>query len=224
MTSEDGMSSENQNRSYPPRLVRYLIAVVAISVPVAAGAVFSVASSTPTRDTLIGIALFTLASIVAELKPVPLDEQSTRSVSLAFVFLLATQVLFGWDYAVLAAITAMAVSQAYERVEWRRSVFHISVYALSAFASALPGFILGWDTEELAPTDHSHVTLLVFAGGVVFLAANVFLIANAVSLATGSRVRPLLEDYVRHAGPAFAIMAFIAALAASLWRISAPLE
>ena len=64
----------------------------------------------------------------------------------------------------------------------------------------------------------------MFAGGVVFLAVNVILIANAVSLATGSRVRPLLEDYVRHAGPAFAIMAFIAALAASLWRISAPLE
>ena len=68
------------------------------------------------------------------------------------------------------------------------------------------------------------MTVLVFAGGIVFLAVNVILIANAVSLATGSRVRPLLEDYVRHAGPAFAIMAFIAALAASLWRISAPLE
>jgi diguanylate cyclase (GGDEF)-like protein/putative nucleotidyltransferase with HDIG domain len=218
------MSSEAQHRSYPPRLVRYLIAVVAISVPVAAGAVISVATSTPTRDTLIGIALFTLASIVAELKPVPLDEQSTRSVSLAFVFLLAAQVLFGWDYAVLAAIAAMAVSQAYERVEWRRSVFNISVYALSAFLSAFPGFFLGWDSRELSPTDHGHVTVLVFAGGVVFLGVNVFLIANAVSLATGSRVRPLLEDYVRHAGPAFAIMAFIAALAASLWRISAPLE
>jgi len=34
----------------------------------------------------------------------------------------------------------------------------------------------------------------------------------------------MLDDYVRHSGPAFAIMAFIAALATSLWMINPRLE
>ena len=35
---------------------------------------------------------------------------------------------------------------------------------------------------------------------------------------------PLIEDYVRHSGPAFGIMAFIAALATSLWLVNPLLE
>ena len=46
---------------------------------------------------LVGVLLFAAASICAELNPVPLDESASRSVSLAFIFLLASQVLFGWE-------------------------------------------------------------------------------------------------------------------------------
>ncbi|HEV8154744.1 MAG TPA: diguanylate cyclase, partial [Gaiellales bacterium] len=49
-------------------------------------------------------------------------------------------------------------------------------------------------------------------------------VATAVSLYTGISMREMLEDYVRHSGPAFAIMAFIAALATSLWMINPRLE
>ena len=53
---------------------------------------------------------------------------------------------------------------------------------------------------------------------------NVVTVAIAVSLYTGEPLRAMLEDYVRHSGPAFGIMAFIAALATSLWMINPLLE
>jgi len=51
-----------------------------------------------------------------------------------------------------------------------------------------------------------------------FVLTNVVLVAIVVALAQGVTVRSMLDDYVRHAGLAFAIMAFIAALATALWR------
>jgi diguanylate cyclase (GGDEF)-like protein/putative nucleotidyltransferase with HDIG domain len=209
---------------YPPRLRRYTTAIIALSVPVVAGALASAITSRHDTRLAIGVAVFALAAILAETKPVPLDEQGTRSVSLAFVFLLAGQVLFGWQYAVLVAVLAMGLSQALERLPLRRSVFNASVYAISAFASAAPAFVLGWKGGDLAAQDTTRLTMLVFAAGATFVLTNVALVAGAVALAEGVPMRVMLDDYVRHAGPAFAIMAFISALATALWQISATLE
>ena len=108
--------------TYPPRLLRYTTAVVAISVPLVVAAVDSIVQGSIGTGALVGVLLFAIASIVAELNPVPLDETASRSVSLAFIFLLASQVLFGWQYAVIAAIATMGVSQAIERIDRRRAV------------------------------------------------------------------------------------------------------
>jgi diguanylate cyclase (GGDEF)-like protein/putative nucleotidyltransferase with HDIG domain len=210
--------------SYPPRLRRYTSAIIALSVPIAAGAILHAIAARHDARLALGVAVFTLAAILAETKPVPLDERGTRSVSLAFVFLLAGQVLFGWQYAVLAAVLAMSISQALERLPLRRAAFNVSAYAISAFVSAGPGFVLGWKGGDLATADTTRLTVLVFVAGACFVLANVALVAGAVALAESVPIREMLDDYVRHAGPAFAIMAFISALATALWQISATLE
>jgi diguanylate cyclase (GGDEF)-like protein/putative nucleotidyltransferase with HDIG domain len=210
--------------TYPPRLRRYTTAIIAASVPVVAGAVVSAATAPHDGSLALGVAVFALAATLAESKPVPLDEQGTRSVSLAFVFLLAGQVLFGWQYAVLAAVIAMTTSQTVERLPLRRAAFNVAVYALAAFASAAPAFLLGLHGGQLATGDPTRLTALVFAAGGAFVLTNVVLIAAAVALVQGAPLRTMLDDYVRHAGPAFAIMAFISALATALWQISATLE
>src|SRR4029078_6295396 len=138
-------------------------------------------------------------------------ETASRSVSLAFIFLLASQVLFGWQYAVIAAIETMGVSQASERSDRRRASFNTSVYVLATFLSAVPAFLLGWDGALLTSADAGELTILVVLGGACFLFPNIILIAIVVALARGTSVRAMLDDYVRHAGPAFAIMCFIAA-------------
>jgi diguanylate cyclase (GGDEF)-like protein len=204
--------------------LRYTTAVVAISVPVAVAAVVSIAQGSIGTGALVGVLLFAIASVVAELNPVPLDETASRSVSLAFIFLLASQVLFGWQYAVIASIATMGVSQAIERIDRRRAGFNTSVYVLATFLSAVPGFLLGWDGAALTAADAGQLTILVILGGAVFLFTNIILIAIVVALARAASVRAMLDDYVRHAGPAFAIMCFIAALATALWKVLPQLE
>jgi diguanylate cyclase (GGDEF)-like protein len=210
--------------SYPPKLRRYTNAVIAVSVPVAVAAVLEIARATSTPGVLVGVLLFAAAAISAELNPVPLDETASRSVTLSFIFLLASQVLFGWEYAVLASIATMGISQAIERIDLRRAAFNTSVYVLSTFLSAAPGFLLGWDGTTLTADDAGQLTILVILGGAVFLFTNIILIAIVVALARSTSVRAMLDDYVRYAGPAFAIMCLIAALAVALWKVLPQLE
>ncbi|MDX6524130.1 MAG: hypothetical protein QOI17_1643 [Gaiellales bacterium] len=211
----------NSSHTYPPRLLRFVIATVAVTTPVAVGAVLHIAAHPPNLGTAVGVALFFVAALAAEYKPVPLDESGGRTVSLAFVFLLSTQFLFGWQFAVLAAIISMVIVQTHDRQPPLRTAFNASSCGLSAFLSAAPGFVLGW---TVSPQNAEGLTLLVFLGGAAYVLTNVVTVAIAVSMYTGVSIREMLDDYVRHSGPAFAIMAFIAALATSLWMINPRLE
>src|SRR6476646_9613089 len=98
--------------------------MLALTTPVAVGAVLKIASAPPDAGTAVGVALFFVAALAAEYKPVPLDEQGGRTVSLAFVFLLSTQFLFGWQYAVLGAIVSMVVVQVHNRAPAVRTMFN----------------------------------------------------------------------------------------------------
>jgi hypothetical protein len=129
---------------------------------------------------------------------VPLDEQGGRTVSLAFVFLLSTQFLFGWQYAVLGAIVSMVIVQC---TTARAPSAPCSTGLLRAVGVRLgrPGFILGW---TVSPHTRERLTALVFMGGAAYVVTNVITVATAVSLYTGISMREMLEDYVRHSGPA----------------------
>jgi len=115
----------------------------------------------------------------------------------------------------------MAVLQLHDRAQLLRAAFNSSSVGLSAFVSAAPGFALGW---TVSPNNAEGLAALVFMGGAAYVMTNVVTVAIAVSLYTGQSIREMLEDYVRHSGPAFAIMAFIAALATSLWMVNPRLE
>jgi diguanylate cyclase (GGDEF)-like protein/putative nucleotidyltransferase with HDIG domain len=210
--------------TFPPRLLRYVVAVIAVAVPVAVGAILKVADSAPGPATLVGVLVFVAAALAAEFKPVPLDEQGARKVSFAFVFLLASQILFGWQYAVIGALLATAAVEGVERGLSLRGAFNTSASALSVFASALPGFLLGWNGSAIAPGDAAKLTILAFAGGAVYVVTNVSLVAVAVALSQRIPLRDASRGYIRHPGPAFLIMAFISALAVSLWKVDPPLE
>src|SRR6266536_5849725 len=111
------------SQSYSPRLLRYATIVIAVTVPVVVGAILRIASAPPSLPVAAGVLVFWAAALAAEAKPVPLDEQGHRRVSLAFVFLLSAQVLFGWQYAVPAALVAAAVVEVVERGVSLRGAF-----------------------------------------------------------------------------------------------------
>ncbi len=156
--------------------------------------------------------LFLALALLAELKPVPLEEDDLSTVSLAFVFILASVILFGWQEAVLVATVSACIAQVVERKPLERTAFNTAVYALSAFAAALPVFFLGSPTE-----DPVAITVDALLGGAAFVAVNFAFITLAISFHQRIPVLPLLKEEVRLVGPAFTIQAFLAALAAALW-------
>ena len=94
-------------RGYAPRLFGYVIAVIAVATPIVVGAVAAVALDPPGARTAIGVAVFFSLTLLAELNPVPLDEDASRLVSLAFVFIVSAQILFGWPYGVLISAVVL---------------------------------------------------------------------------------------------------------------------
>jgi diguanylate cyclase (GGDEF)-like protein len=207
------MSEQHQPPTgYPPRLRLLIGSAIALAIPVVVGAAVSTALHPLGVAEGLAVLLFLALALLAELKPVPLEEDDLSTVSLAFVFILASVILFGWEEAVLIAAISAFVAQVAERKPLERTAFNTAVYALSAFAAAVPVFYLG-------PPDSDPVTITVEAllGGAMFVAVNFLFISLAISFHQRVPVLALLKEEVRLVGPAFAIQAFLAALAAALW-------
>jgi diguanylate cyclase (GGDEF)-like protein len=199
--------------SYPPRLRWLITGTLVLVVPIVVGAVMAVALDPPDPAQAAAILLFLALALIAELKPVPLEEDDLSTVSVAFVFILSGLILFGWEYSVLIAVVSALVAQLVERRPLPRTAFNTSVYALSAFAAALPVLVLGGDTAD----NPVSVTVSALVGGAAFVVVNVTFISLAISFHENEPLRPLLAGDFRLAGPAFAIQAFLAALATALW-------
>jgi diguanylate cyclase (GGDEF)-like protein len=206
---------EQDPTGYPPRLRTLIASALALSIPVLVGAAVSLALHPPGLAEGLAVLLFLALALLAELKPVPLEEDDLSTVSLAFVFILASVILFGWEEAVLVAAVSACVAQIAEKKPLVRTSFNTAVYALSAFAAAVPVFILG-----PASGDPVTITMEALLGGAAFVAVNFAFISLAISFHQRMPVLPLLKEEIRLVGPAFAIQAFLAALAATLYQRS----
>jgi diguanylate cyclase (GGDEF)-like protein len=213
------MSDSQSRQVYPLRLRLLIASAVALAFPVVAGAAVSVLLRPPGSDQAFAVVLFVALALLAELKPVPLEEDNLSSVSLAFVFILSGAILFGWEYGVLIAATSALVAQVAERKPPSRIAFNTAVYALSAAAAALPALVFGGGPQ----TDAVAITIFALSGGAAFVAVNFAFISLAISFHQRVPVLPLLTEELRLVGPAFAIQAFLAALAAALWATDARL-
>src|SRR5262245_58205831 len=202
--------------AYPLRLRLLIFGVLALATPVVAGAAYRVTADRPGPSMALAVLAFFALAFLSDLMPVPLDETGDRSVSLAFIFVLASQILFGWHYAVLTAALSVLLPQALERRPPLRTLFNTGVYAVAAFASSLPVIVIA----RPHGVDAGRVTLLCFAGGAAFVALNILLVSLAVSFVQERPLRRRLTDNLKHGGPAFLTMAFLAALAVVLWKSS----
>jgi diguanylate cyclase (GGDEF)-like protein len=207
------MSEHPPPTGYPPRLRALIASAIALAIPVVVGAAVSTALHPLGVAEGLAVLLFLALALLAELKPVPLEEDDLSTVSLAFVFILASVILFGWQEAVLIAAISAFIAQIAERKPLERTAFNTSVYALSAFAAAIPVLFLG----PALGSDPVTITLEALLGGAMFVAVNFAFISLAISFHQRVPVLALLKEEVRLVGPAFAIQAFLAALAAALW-------
>ena len=197
----------------PPRLFAYIAATAAVALPIIVVSLASVVVHPPSPSTALAVLLFFALSLIADLRPVPMDESGKSEVSIASVFIVTSAILFGPKYA--APLAALSISIAYV-VAGRphaRTVFNASMYAISAWAAALPVMLFG---PSHGP-DPLRLTGYMLLGGAVHLVVNVPLVAGAISIAQSAPYHKIVLPGLRHGGAAFAIMVFLASLAANLW-------
>ncbi|HEX6699173.1 MAG TPA: diguanylate cyclase [Gaiellaceae bacterium] len=199
---------------FPIRLFAYVALAVSLAVPAVLVALVELALKPPSAAEGAGIALFLMLALAADFHPVPLDEEGNE-VSLAFVFIVAVLLIFGWHVAVpIAAVSVLAPELARGRPPLR-AAFNSAVYTLAALAALVPRLALGFLPGDAA----ERVTAAAFLCGAVYVVINVALVAGAASLAQGVAYRRVFSENLRYGGAAFGIMAFFAALAANLWHL-----
>jgi diguanylate cyclase (GGDEF)-like protein len=196
-----------------PRLVAYIATVVLSALAALGVSVARLAASPPTTSDWLAIGLFFGLALVSDLHPVPLDDKGSE-VSLAYVFLIAVLVIFSWQVAVPVAALSILLPMLYQRRPVLRATFNSGAYALAAIAAGATRFLGAVDGDDVA-----RMSVYALVGGLIFVLVNVSLVAGAVSLSTETSYRDTVVSTLRYSGPAFSIMAFLAALAANLWTI-----
>jgi diguanylate cyclase (GGDEF)-like protein len=197
----------------PSRLFVYIAATALGALPIFVASLTKIAVDPPALRTAAAVLLFFALSLLADLKPVPMDENGKSEVSIASVFIVTSAILFGWRYAVPLATFSIAITYVVARRPITRTLFNTSMYAISALAAALPAMLFG----PIHGPEAGRLTGYVLFGGGAHLLVNVTLVAGAFSISQGVSYRTVVGPGLRQGGAAFAIMVFLAALAANLW-------
>jgi diguanylate cyclase (GGDEF)-like protein/putative nucleotidyltransferase with HDIG domain len=197
----------------PPRLLAVLVSVCTAGAVTLAWAAVSFAGKPHSSGTLLGLAALLAASMFSERFPVPVEGADAGGVSLLYVFVVATTVLFGWETgALLAAIGTFA------QLLQHRPVIRVT-YNAAVFggAAALAGLSIAW-------TDTQNVGDLVPAVAIAAFVdywVNLLLITLVVAVHSRRSFAALVRTNTRGTILPFALMASAALMLVVLWQRSA---
>jgi diguanylate cyclase (GGDEF)-like protein len=197
----------------PSRLVVFIAATLLVALPIVGLSLSSIAVDPPKATTGLAALVFFVLALVADLRPVPMDDSNKSEVSIASVFIVSSAILLGWRFAVPAAALSIGITFAVIRRPLPHTLFNVSMYALSAFAAALPVLVFG----PIHGSPAGRLTAYVLFGGAFHLAVNVVLVAGAISISQQVRYREVVLPGLRQGGAAFVITVVLTALAANLW-------
>ena len=189
-----------QGRGYPPRLLGFALPTIAVGLPIVAGAVAHIIGhNRPSAHVALGIVVFFLLVLAAELRPVPLDVNGEWLVSFAFVFVVSGVLILGWAWGILIGTVSIFFAQLPKRPGPLRIAFNTAVYAIAGGLASIPEI-----ASHVGP--HSNLGVVIgvaFISGAGFVAVNVALVCGAIGLASGQPIRKVMDDHLRHSGPAF---------------------
>jgi diguanylate cyclase (GGDEF)-like protein len=200
----------------PPRLLAVLVPVCAAGAVTLAWAAASFAGEAHSSANLLGLGALLAASMFAERFPVPVEGADAGGVSLLYVFVVATTVLFGWEAgALLAAIgtfTQLLQHRPVIRVTYNAAVF--------GGAAAVAGLSIGW-------LDKQNVGELLVAVGIAAVVdywVNLLLITLVVAVHSRRPFLTLVRTNTRGTVIPFALMASASLMLVVLWQRSAALS
>jgi diguanylate cyclase (GGDEF)-like protein/putative nucleotidyltransferase with HDIG domain len=202
----------------PPRLRWYVLGVIAAGLPVVGAAAYRAFQAPLSPHDRLGVVMFMLFALLAEWRPIPIDPAGKRLVSLAFIFVVATLLLFGWEWSVITGTLCIGIAMAATDGPLKVT-FNSATYALAAGLAALPLLVDG----ALMKQGYGSLAIAVGVSGGIFVVANVMLVCVAIAYSSGLRVGPIFRDHLHYSGPIFGVMVFVAAQAVIFWRLSPPL-
>ncbi|HEX6700222.1 MAG TPA: GGDEF domain-containing protein, partial [Gaiellaceae bacterium] len=162
---------------------------------------------------LAALAALLAGMMLADRFPVPLDGLDVTGVSLAFVFGVASVVLFGWAAGVVVVVAAPAIGQLLEHRPSVRVAYNASVHGLAAAGGGLLIAPIGGRSVGAVVV---RVALCAIAQHVV----NATLITAVVSGSTGKPFRPLLRSNVNATIFPFSLMGSASLMLVVLWQRS----
>jgi signal transduction histidine kinase len=192
------------------RLAPVLVPVIVAATALCAAAAVSFVASGPSVETLAGVVVLLLASVVAEAYPVPIEGVGAGRTSLATVFIVATAAIYGWDAATLVAALTMGLVETGRRRPVNRIAYNTALYGLAAAAAGVAAGPLG-DADLL------ELTLGTLLGSVAFYLVNIALLAAVVARTQGENAFGLLRRYVYWTALPFSIMASLTIILVVLW-------
>src|SRR6266508_4325595 len=196
----------------PPRLLAVLLPVCIAGLVTLAWSAVWFAREPHSGNDLVGLLLLLAASMFAERFPVPVEGADAGGVSLLYVFVVATIVLFGWETgALLAAIgtfTQLLQHRPVVRVSYNAAVFGISA-AVAGIA------ITQFDTNSVPG-------LLAALGIAAFVDywVNLLLITLVVAVHSRRPFTAIARTNTRGTFIPFALMASAALMLVVLWQRS----
>jgi diguanylate cyclase (GGDEF)-like protein len=200
----------------PSRLLAVLVPVCAAGAVTLGWAGVSFAGKHHSSGTLLGLGALLAASMFAERFPVPVEGADAGGVSLLYVFVVATTVLFGWEAgALLAAIgtfTQLLQHRPVIRVTYNAAVF--------GGAAAIAGLSIGWLDKQSV----GELLLAVATAAFVDYWVNLLLITLVVAVHSGRPFLTLVRTNMLGTIVPFALMASASLMLVVLWQRSAVLS
>ena len=180
---------------------------------VVGAAAVSFATSPVETTTLVGLAAFLAASLLADRFPVPVEDLDASGVSLAFVFGVSAIVLFGWAAGVLVVFATPAIMQLVEHRPPMRIAYNASAFALTAAAA-------GWALRPVHGTDPEAIFARVSVAATACYVVNLLLITVVVAYATRRSWLRMIRTSVRKTILPFTLMASAVLMLVVLWAES----
>jgi diguanylate cyclase (GGDEF)-like protein len=162
--------------------------------------------------TLLGLGLLLAASMFAERFPVPVEGADAGGVSLLYVFVVATVVIFGWQTGALLA----AIGTFTQLLQHRPTVRVIYNAAVFGIAAAVAGASIHWLNTD-------NVDELLAAAGIAAIVdywVNLLLITLVVAVHSKRSFVKLVRTNTHGTIIPFALMASAALMLVVLWQRS----
>src|SRR3954447_7824270 len=202
--------------AHPPRLLVAVVPVCAAGAITLLWAAVGFASTPHSSASLLGLAALLAASMFAERFPVPVEGADAGGVSLLYVFVVATAVLFGWEAAALLAaigtFTQLLQHRPLMRVSYNAAVF--------GGGAAVAGLSIGWFGRQ----DTGELLAAVGVAALLDYWVNLLLITLVVAVHSKRSFVTLVRTNIRATILPFALMASAALMLVVMWQRSAVLS